>query len=78
MESFILENEPFMSDRRFKKGGQVAKSLFLAKSVQIEGKKCFFCLIFSGNRNSVSIAHVTAESRLPEIHVVDGVSKVWV
>ena len=30
-----------------KKGGQVAK---------IEGKKkCFFCFIFSGNRNSVSI-----------------------
>ena len=25
-----------------------------------------------------TIAHVTAESRLPEIHVVDGVSKVWV
>ena len=26
----------------------VAKSLFLAKSVQIEGKKCFFCCIFFG------------------------------
>ena len=28
-----------MSYQRFKKGGQVAKSLFLTKSVQIEGKK---------------------------------------
>ena len=30
----MLKNEPFMSNRRFKKGGRVAKSPFLAKSVQ--------------------------------------------
>ena len=32
-EVTILENEPFMSNRRFKKGGQLAKSPFLAKSL---------------------------------------------
>ena len=30
----IFENEPFMSYKRFKKGGRVAKSPFLEKSVQ--------------------------------------------
>ena len=35
-----------MSNRRFKKGGQVAKSMFLAKSVQIEGKIVFSALFF--------------------------------
>ena len=31
----MLKNEPFMSNRRFKKGGRVAKSQFLVeKSVQ--------------------------------------------
>ena len=29
-----IKNEPFMSYQRFNKGGQVAKSPFLAKSVQ--------------------------------------------
>ena len=42
----IFENEPFMSNRRFKIGGQVAKRLFLAKSVQIEGKKTVFSALF--------------------------------
>ena len=37
-----------MSNRRFKIGGQVAKSPFLAKSVQIEGEKCGFLLYFFG------------------------------
>ena len=32
--NFQLKNEPFMIYQRFKKGGRVAKSLFLAKSVQ--------------------------------------------
>ena len=30
----FLKNEPFMSYQRFNKGGRVAKSPFLAKSVQ--------------------------------------------
>ena len=30
----LLKNEPFMSYQRFKKGGRVAKSQFLEKSVQ--------------------------------------------
>ena len=30
----MLKYEPFMSNRRFKKGGRVSKSQFLEKSVQ--------------------------------------------
>ena len=38
----LLKNEPFMSYQRFNKGGRVAKSLFLAKSVQKLLKKTDF------------------------------------
>ena len=34
MKCTFLKNEPFMSYQRFNKGGWVAKSPFLAKSVQ--------------------------------------------
>ena len=49
----FLENEPFMSYQRFNKGGRVAKSPFLAKSVQKSLNKKYL-IIWLHNKSRVT------------------------